>query len=114
MDEIFDSAVRSSGDFAGVFEYDGDTSFFYLYQNEVDGNARVLDAIRIATGTPDFGADDIQITWDTSENIVGLFIRGNVWAVFQLTPRQKYDGVYGGNWPSKVPPDIVEKFTVVE
>jgi hypothetical protein len=35
--DIFDSSVRSDGDLAGVFEYDGQTGYFYLY--EVGGNA---------------------------------------------------------------------------
>lgn len=28
---IFESATRSAGDLAGVFEHDDDTGYFYLY-----------------------------------------------------------------------------------
>ena len=28
--EMFVSAIRSSGDLAGIFEYDGETGWFYL------------------------------------------------------------------------------------
>lgn len=109
MDEIFDSEVCSSGEFAGVFEYDGETSFFYLYKMGKSGNAQVLDAIRVCAGTPDFSTADIKISWDTSEKIVGLLIRGEVWAAFELNPRQKFDGAYSAHGVSKVPEGVVQK-----
>jgi hypothetical protein len=31
MNEILKNTTRSAGDLAGVFEFDGDTSYFYLY-----------------------------------------------------------------------------------
>jgi uncharacterized protein len=31
-DEIFESASRAAGDLAAVFEYDGETGYFYLYE----------------------------------------------------------------------------------
>ncbi|WP_286203065.1 hypothetical protein [Rhizobium lusitanum] len=34
MDQLFESAVRSSGDLAGVFEFDGDVGYFYLCATE--------------------------------------------------------------------------------
>lgn len=51
--EMFQSAVRSSGDLAGVFEYDGETGYFYLYQTGAMGN-KILSANHILTGPADF------------------------------------------------------------
>ncbi len=33
-EEIFDSCVREKGDLAGVFEYDGEAGYFYLYETK--------------------------------------------------------------------------------
>jgi hypothetical protein len=46
-DEMFDSSIRSAGDLAGVFEYDGETGYFYLYDSVGSSNQRVLGAKRI-------------------------------------------------------------------
>jgi hypothetical protein len=32
--EMFESASRANGDLAGVFEYDGETGYFYLYETK--------------------------------------------------------------------------------
>src|SRR5688572_449218 len=72
VDEMFDSSVRSAGDLAGVFEYDGETGYFYLYKNERDSGQKVMSAIRIVDGDPDFKQEDISIRWDAAETRVGL------------------------------------------
>jgi hypothetical protein len=71
--EIFDSSVRSRGDLAGVFEYDGETAYFYLYDQRLPKNRLVLDAIRITSRQPDLGKADVRVEWDSGENNVGLF-----------------------------------------
>ena len=53
MEEIFESSVRSAGDLAGVFEFDGDTSYFYLYRVDASEGNKVLDAIKVSVGEPD-------------------------------------------------------------
>jgi hypothetical protein len=71
--EIFDSAVRSRGDLAGVFEYDGETAYFYLYDQRLPKKHLVVDAIRITSRQPDFGKADIRVEWDSGEsNLVCL------------------------------------------
>jgi hypothetical protein len=54
--EILKNATRSAGDLAGVFEFDEDTSYFYLYNTSGDAGQKVLGAIHIMSGTPDFDA----------------------------------------------------------
>ncbi|WP_437294750.1 DUF2251 domain-containing protein [Sorangium sp. So ce426] len=101
MDEIFDSAVRPAGDLAGVFEYDGDTGYFYLYATGEGTGQKVLDAIHVLSGMPDFGETDISIRWDSEEQKVGLFIKGILWAVYDCARRAKYGGAYkSGGKPS--------------
>src|SRR5438552_3008968 len=93
-DEMFESAVRSAGDHAGVFEYDGETGYFYLYQTKGAQGQKVLDAIRVMIGTAHFDESDVVVRWDAAERAVGLFIRGNLWAAFDATTGTKYGGDY--------------------
>jgi hypothetical protein len=109
--EIFDSAVRSAGDLAGVFEYDGETSYFYLYETEGAEGQRVIDSIHVQSGSPDFGPEDIVVRWNTTEDKVGLFIRDLLWAVFDGDGRRKYGGNYKpGAAPPSLPPGVAGGF----
>ncbi|MDI1478321.1 DUF2251 domain-containing protein [Polyangium sp. y55x31] len=91
-EEIFESCVRSAGDLAGVFEYDGETGYFYLYATGATGEARVLDAIHVLSGEADFAVSDIVIAWDQGETRVGLAIRGQLRASFDTTNMAKLRG----------------------
>lgn len=91
--EIFDSALRSAGDLAGVFEYDGETGYFYLYQTEGHSN-KVLEAIHVFSGHFDFRKAEIEVRWNSSEESVGLFIHGELWAVFEADKLIKHGGDY--------------------
>lgn len=110
-DELFDSHVRSSGDLAGVFEYDGNTGYFYLYATDEPEAHKVLDAIHVFSGEPDFGEEDIAIRWDQNELKVGLFIRGILWAVFDHQQRVKYGGGYKPELVPKLPPEASSGFS---
>jgi len=94
MAEIFDSALRSHRDFAGVFEYDGETAYFYLYRNKNDQPGEIIGWIHIFSGTVDFDEHDISIVWDKNEETVGLFIRDQLWAAFSEPWPTKHGGNY--------------------
>lgn len=94
MGEIVESAARSAGDVAGVFEFDGETSYFYLFKAQGGEGKKVLDSIRITSGVPDFAADDVAVRWDSSEQKVGLFLRGVLWALFDTRLKSKHGGDY--------------------
>lgn len=94
MEDIFDSSVRSRGDFAGVFEFEEETAYFYLCATSGESGQKVLDAIHILSGEPDFAESDISIRWDVAEEKVGLFIRHTLWAIFDCARQTKYGGNY--------------------
>lgn len=97
--EMFGSSVRPAGDLAGVFEYDGETGYFYLYETEGGGGHKVLASIHVLTGEPDFSEEDVTIQWDSANLRVGLLIRDVLWAVFDEGGTQ-----YGGSYsPSATP-----------
>jgi len=108
--EMVDSAVRADGDHAGVFEYDGDTGYFYLYETKGASGKKVIGAIRVLVGTPDFEDRDIEIRWDADENLVGLFICGQLWAAFDGRTGAKYGGNYGARARPEIPLEIVSVF----
>jgi hypothetical protein len=93
-DEIFDSSARAAGDLAGVFEYDGDTGYFYLYETDASEGRKVVDSIHVLSGKTDLTDTDVSIRWDREEQKVGLFIRDVLWAVFDHRRRVKYGGSY--------------------
>jgi hypothetical protein len=109
-DEMFDSAMRPVGDRAGVFEYDGETAYFYLYETKGSDCLKVIAAIRVLVGTPDFEEEDVSIRWDDSESKVGLFIRGQLWAAFDAQDNGKYGGNYRPNVEAGIPSKMSAAF----
>jgi len=103
MEEVFESAVRSTGDYAGVFEFDGDVGFFYLYKNQANHGNKVQDSIRIFSDDADLAESDIVVQWNMDERSVGLLIRGVLWAVFDCDCQEKFGGDYKPNAESSVP-----------
>lgn len=106
--EIFDSAVRSAGDLAGVFEYDGDVAYFYLYDLTRDEGKKIVSAIQVSPFSLDIVEADIQICWDRSEERVGLFVRQNLTAVFDVVSKINYGG--GAEPEVPLPSDAVSWF----
>jgi len=109
-DEMFDSQLRSIGDLAGVFEFDGDVAYFYLYNTTQPEKKKVLGTIRVLAGTPDFEEEDVAICWDKTESKVGLRIRDKLWAVFDADTGAAYGGNYERGSEAKVPPPIAACF----
>jgi hypothetical protein len=109
---MFDSCVRGRGDLAGVFEYDGETGYFYLYDTEGVEGHKVLGSVHVLSGEPDFTEEDVAIQWDAAEQRVGLFIRGALWAVF-AEDRTRHGGGYGAGATPQLPEDASTWFGIV-
>jgi hypothetical protein len=108
--EMFDSAIRSAGDMAGVFEYDGETGYFYLYETEGGEGQKIISSIQVLAGRPDFGELDIAVCWDVNEVVVGLFIYKTLWAAFDARNCEKFGGNYRSGGQSNIPLDISGAF----
>ena len=104
--EIFAGLVRSKGDLAGVFEYDGETGYFYLCRTKGASGTKIVDALRIVSGPVDFARDDVSIQWDDSETKVALFVNKAMWAVFDCTLGQKFGGDYRGGGSPAIPTSV--------
>ena len=92
MKDIFESATSNDGRFAGVYEDDGETAYFYLH--ELDGEARVMDYVRVHSSAGCPQEVNVTIRWDARGEKVGLFIRGELWAWFDRVTREKHGGSY--------------------
>jgi hypothetical protein len=108
--EMFDSSIRSAGDLAGVFELDEITGYFYLYKPDVDDNHKIIASIHIFSGSPDFEESDISIRWNASETVVGLFIRGQLWAAFDASNGSAYGGNYAPRKLASIPAVVHNAF----
>jgi hypothetical protein len=109
-DELFDSSARSKGDLAGVFEYDGDVGYFYLYRCGDEAAQKVVGAIRILSGTADFEEADLAIRWDADEKRVALFVCGQICAAFDADSGVKYGGSYRRGENADLPSDVLHAF----
>ncbi len=108
--EIFESSVRSSGDYGGVFEADDECGYFYLYGLNGKDGERVLGGIPIHEGPPEFRDVDVTVRWSVDESAVGLFIREVLWAAFEIGTRARYGGGYSPFANPQIPVRILELF----
>ena len=93
MADMFQSAIRSTDDFAGVFEVDGDTGYFYLCRVGPSGEPRILEAIPVSFGEPDYTQDDVEVRWSGDELVVYVMIGGEVRAAFDCDTRAHFGGI---------------------
>jgi len=103
--DIFKDCVRPAGDLAGVFEFDEDTGYFYLYDISNSASPRIVDYLHICSYVPDFADHHIELRWTSDQEKVGLFIRDALWAVFIPGTQSKYGGDYR---PGRIPSLPVE------
>lgn len=113
-EEMFVSEVSPDNRLGGVFEYDGETSYFYLYRMPERGDdGKVLDFIHVTSRVPTFRENDVSVRWSIAGDVVGLFIFGQLWAAYRASG-QKYGGDYKAGGVAHIPEDIRLSFTVPE
>jgi hypothetical protein len=104
MEEIFESETNSAETLAGVFEFDGEASYFYLYKILEGDEYEILNNIRIQiNSSPDFNSSDIEILWQSRDRFLCLKIKNIIWAVFDIQSNQTYGGNYSLNEVPKIP-----------
>ena len=93
MKDIFESAVQSSGAQGGVFEFDGNTGYFYLYYLNGAEGEKVRGAVRVLTGGAHrLREGDVSIRWDRSDHVVALFIKEELCAAFDAQSGMAFGG----------------------
>jgi hypothetical protein len=107
---IFESAVRTSGDLAGIFEYDEEGGYFYLFDLTKNNGSQARGVIFVAPKNIDFQPLDVSVKWNEAQDIVGLYVHHDLWAAFDQQGR-KYGGIDDTRKAPSVPAAIIEQFT---
>lgn len=108
--DIFESAVRTAGDLAGIFDYDGEAGgYFYLFDLRQERGKQARAVICVNSSDADFPSSDISVRWNASQEIVGLYIGRKLWAAFDQHGR-KYGGSYEALKMPSIPAAVIEKF----
>jgi len=107
--DIFESAIRTSGDLAVVFECDHDGGYFYLFDLTKEKGQEARAVIEVSERSVVLDRSDISVNWNASEDIAGLRIDGELWAAFDLHGRA-YGGSFGKQNVPRIPPEVIGRF----
>jgi hypothetical protein len=84
MIDVYESAVEGTGRFGAVFERDDDTAYFYLLDMRKEEAGQIIVALSV-DAINEMAADvPISIKWNGSASAAGLFVSGNLLALFDL------------------------------
>lgn len=92
MREFIESALRPDGDLAGVFEFDGETSYFYLWNSTLKDGKKILASICIDVAPSEIENSEVVIRWDENSKYVGLFFSRKLVAVFDDSGGRFFEG----------------------
>ncbi len=81
---IFVSNVRCDGDFAGIFEQEGASAYFYLCDLTREEGQKTVRQLRIGYLPPDLQEKEVNVEWDDAQTTVTLFIRRRLRAAFDV------------------------------
>ena len=84
MQEYFESAVRLAGDFAGVFECDGETSYFYLYRLDASADRKIVRVLNLELKAAQLLDKQITVFWSENQNTVFLKVGGEIVAALSF------------------------------
>ena len=93
---IFLAHDDSRGRYSGVFEADERVSWFYLHHflGKKDNRTEILGAVQVCRGAPEFTLQVVHIEWYDDDTKVGVYIKGELGAYFDLVAGWGYPGTY--------------------
>jgi hypothetical protein len=97
MIDIFAESTNSARTYSAFFEADDDVGWLYLAVNPDGPDSKVIGAVQIMRGPPDFTDSDVDVRWNEDETKAGLFIRSKLYGYFDLNLGRGIPGTY----PSK-------------
>jgi hypothetical protein len=83
MNEIYDSSIRPCGDIAGVFEFDGVVSYFYICNVNSSGDPTIRNSVLVDVDRRQISTSQIKIVWASDYTIVGLKILSEYYEAFE-------------------------------
>lgn len=106
--DVFVSSDSHSSDYSGVFEHDGDVGYFYLCRTAVGGESKIIESLCVMRGVQGLVESDFTVKWDRTGAKVGLFIRGVLWSLYDVTAKTKHGGLFAHGQRSTVPVGIFD------
>lgn len=100
MTDLFVDKFNTEGNCAGVFEADNTVSYFYLYYIPERADGHIAGAVQVYRGPPNFKQSDVEVRWFDGETKVGVFIKGELGAYFDVNKGRGYPGTYSRHQPS--------------
>ena len=82
--DVFVAREREPGGLAGVFEYDGETAYFYLYDRARPSGKQIVAASHIKSGKWDLREEDVEVRWSSHGTQVQLFVEAELRAAFDV------------------------------
>lgn len=110
--DLFESATRTCGDLAVVFECDRYGGYFYLFDLTKEKGQEARAVIEVSDRGVSLEKSDVAVGWNASEDIGGLCIHGRLWAAFDQYGR-RYGGSYGTQDAPGIPSDVISRFNSV-
>jgi hypothetical protein len=84
MIDVYESAVHQAGRYGAAFERDGETAFFYLLDLAAAEDMQIIEAFNAHTVTAMPPDVPIAVRWAVSGEAVGLYVAGELVALFDL------------------------------
>jgi hypothetical protein len=78
IQEYFESSLRLAGDYAGVFECDGETSYFYLDRADANGGQKIVRALNVELKASQLIDRQLTVVWSESQSTVFLKVDDEV------------------------------------
>lgn len=84
MIDVYESAVDPAGGYAAAFERDNEAAYFYLLDLTRDEAGQIIEAFSAHTVTTMPADAPVSVQWNSGGEVVGLFVAGDLIAVFEL------------------------------
>ncbi len=89
--------------------YDGEEGYFFLFDLTKEKGKQCSGAISLNSASADLRVADISIKWNRSEEVVGLYVGGDLWAAFDQQGR-KFTGNYSTREARDISDIVIEQF----
>lgn len=89
MIDVYESAVDAAGRYAAAFERNDETAYFYLLDLTRDEGRQIVEGFSTYTVTTMIADAPVSIQWNGGGEVAGLFVAGELVAVFALRSHGK-------------------------
>ena len=97
MSDIFAESANTTRTYSAFFEADDVVGWYYLVMKPDEPDSKIICAMQIMHGIPDFAESDLDVRWTDDDMKVGVFIKSKLYGYYDLNSWRSVPGIY----PSK-------------